>query len=97
MTAVMVTTKHRGVFFGYIEGDLPGELEENESLAVSDVRMCVYWHASMKGILGLASMGPDSNCRISGKVDGGTRLYGVTAVFPVNKAAEKRWEEAPWI
>lgn len=96
MTAAVVTTKYRGVFFGYLSGGIPEQLEEGESLAVCDIRMCVCWPASMKGVLGLASKGPNSSCRISGKAPGETRLYGVTAVFPVTEAAVKKWEDAPW-
>ena len=67
-----------------------------DSLAVGEIRMCIYWPASMKGDLGLASKGPNSSCKIGDKVPGETRLYGVTAVFPVTEAAAKKWEDAPW-
>ena len=97
MTAAVVTTKHRGVFFGYLSNGVPEELGEGDSLEVSDMRMCVYWPANMRGILGLASKGPNSGCRITDKVDGETKLFGVTAIIPVTtKAAVKKWEAAPW-
>ena len=96
MTFAVVTTKHRGVFFGHLKDGVPEVLGENESLAVSDLRMCVYWSAGMKGVLGLASKGPDSSCRITEKVPGETHLYGVTAVFPVSESAARKWEDAPW-
>lgn len=96
MTAAVVTTKHRGVFFGYLTNGMPEQLGEGDSLAVGEIRMCIYWPASMKGVLGLASKGPNSSCKIGDKVPGETRLYGVTAVFPVTEAAAKKWEDAPW-
>lgn len=96
MTPAVVTTKHRGVFFGNLSNGVPEQLGGGESIAISDIRMCIYWPASLKGILGLASKGPNSGCKISDKVPGETRLYGVTAVIPVTDAVAKKWEEAPW-
>ena len=50
--AVLVTTEHRGVFFGYAK-DTRGE-----TVDLRAGRNCLYWSADVKGFLGLASMGP---------------------------------------
>jgi len=86
--AVMVTTKHRGVFFGYTR-DYSGE-----TIDLRAARMCIYWSATLRGVVGLASHGPDQNCRISPPAD--VQLRDVTSVFSVTPEAVKRWEEAPW-
>lgn len=89
----MVTTRHRGVFFGYTDQD---ELGEGDSLEVESMRMCIYWSRAMRGVLGLAQQGPDSDCRVGPRVEGTSRLFGVTGIFPVAEAAKERWESAPW-
>jgi hypothetical protein len=47
--AVMVTTQHRGVFFGYAT-DTTGE-----AISLKRARMAVYWVADLRGVLGLAA------------------------------------------
>lgn len=90
--AVMVTTKHRGVFFGYTT-------ENNgapESITLDQARMAVYWSADVRGVLGLASSGPTSGCRITHALTKPAHFRDVTAVFDVSDEAAKKWEEAPW-
>ena len=86
--AVMVTTKHRGVFFGYAT-DTSGE-----TIALKRARMCVYWSKDMKGVLGLASMGPSDSCKISPAVE--LELRDVTAVAECSPEAVAQWEKHPW-
>ena len=88
MKPVLVTTAHRGVFFGYA-ADTTGE-----TIQLVNARMCVYWSADMKGVLGLASVGPSATCRISPPISG--ELRAVTAVFEVTPEAVTKWEKAPW-
>lgn len=85
--AVLVTTEFRGVFFGYIKNDkkLPAEI------TLTGARNCIYWAASVGGFLGLASEGPNKDCRIGKKVSEIT-LYKITSVTPVEDAAAKKWE-----
>lgn len=87
--AVLVTTEFRGVFFGYIKDEkkLPAQI------TLTGVRNCIFWHSSIGGFLGLASKGPNSDCRIGQKVNEVT-LYKVTSVTPVDDAAVKKWEAA---
>lgn len=58
---VMVTTAHKGVFFGYVPS---GQAREVKAITLARARMCVYWTEDMRGIMGLASLGPGSGCKI---------------------------------
>ena len=91
MKPVLVTTKYRGVFFGYLneEPNGPGKL------VLKAARNCLYWSADVKGFLGLAAAGPTENCRIGPQVERIT-LYGITSITPVAAEAVAKWEEAPW-
>ena len=91
MKAVLVTTKYKGVFFGYLEGEIngPGKIE------LKNARNCLYWTSDCKGFIGLATTGPTSGCRIGPKASEIT-LYGVTSITPVTDAAVEKWESAPW-
>lgn len=87
--AVLVTTEFRGVFFGYVKNDKKAPAE----ITLTGARNCIYWAASCGGFLGLASNGPNSDCRIGKKVNEIT-LYKITSVTPVEDAAVKAWEKA---
>lgn len=88
---VVVTTKHRGVFFGYLTdgSKLPSEV------TLERARICVYWSSALKGVLGLASTGPDSDCRVGVAVPTIT-LWDVTSVTECTPGASAKWEVAPW-
>lgn len=85
--AVLVTTEFRGVFFGYVKQDskLPDEITLNK------VRNCIYWASSIGGFLGLASGGPDAQCKIGAEVPE-LRLFKVTSVTPVSDEAAMKWK-----
>ena len=83
---VLVTTKHRGVFFGFVE---PKEAFK-QSLTLHGVRNCIYWSKDVGGFLGLASTGPTDGCRI-GKQAPSALLHGVTSVTDCTEAAVKAW------
>lgn len=85
---VVVTTAHRGVFFGYA-GDTEGE-----TIALKDARLCVSWSSDMKGFMGLAAFGPSPKCRIGPAAD--ITLRNITAVLDVKPEAEERWKAGPW-
>lgn len=86
---VLVTTEFRGVFFGHIKNDkkLPAEI------TLTGARNCIYWAASIGGFLGLASDGPNKECKIGKRVDELT-VYKVTSITPVHTSAVKKWEAA---
>lgn len=86
--AVLVTTAHRGVFFGYANET------GGETITLKRARLCVYWSADVRGFMGLASNGPTSGCRIGPAAD--IELRNVTAVVEVKPEAVARWESAPW-
>lgn len=86
--SVLVTTSHRGVFFGYAK-DTTGE-----TIALKRARLVVYWSAAMKGFLGLAAKGPDDGCRIGEAAD--VTLRNITCVVEVSDAATLKFEAAPW-
>lgn len=90
-TAIVVTTEHKGVFFGY--GD--AALSADKTITITQARMCVHWSESIRGVLGLAATGPDKNCRITPAVPS-ISLNGVTSVMECSEAAAKAWEVGPW-
>jgi len=86
---VIVTTAHRGVFFGYAEAT------EGETIKLDRARLCIYWSKDCKGFMGLAANGPTANCRIGPAAD--ITLRNITAVLEVtNPEAVKAWERQPW-
>lgn len=89
-TGLVITTSHRGVFFGY-GVDKPGAKE----LTVTNVRMCIQWQASNKGVLGLAVTGPNSSARVTQAVPEMT-IKDITAVMKCTEDAVKAWEKGPW-
>ncbi len=86
--AVLVTTAHRGVFFGYTK-DYEGAV-----VKLRAGRNCLYWSADVKGFAGLAATGPSKNCRVGPAVD--IALRDITSVSLVTPEAVKAWEAAPW-
>ncbi len=80
---VVVTTAHRGVFFGYAS-DTNGE-----TISLKRSRLCIYWSADLRGFMGLASMGPNNSCRIGPPAD--ITLRAITAVLEVTPEAEQKW------
>lgn len=86
--AVIVTTAHRGVFFGYASDT------DGETIKLRASRLCVYWTADCKGFMGLASSGPKMGCRIGPPAD--ITLRAITAVLEVTPEAIAAWEAAPW-
>ena len=88
---LVVTTAHRGVFFGYAD---PTKATK-EKLTLANARNCVYWSADVRGFMGLAVHGPTSNCKITASV-AELDLFDITAVLKCSKEAAGKWEAAPW-
>lgn len=86
--AVIVTTAHRGVFFGYVTDT------DGETIELKRARLCVYWPATNKGFMGLAADGPKSGSRIGPAAD--ITLRSITAVVEVTPAAEVEWNKGIW-
>lgn len=86
---LVVTTAHRGVFFGY------GEPTTDKIIRLEEARMCVSWSSDVKGVVGLAANGPTRGCRI-GPAAPAITLQEVTSVMEVSEKAEAAWKQAPW-
>lgn len=85
---VVVTTSHRGVFFGYAAET------NNKTIALRGARNCLYWPPSVGGFMGLASSGPNKDTKIGPSCD--ITLHDVTAVLKCSPEAEKAWLAANW-
>lgn len=86
--AVLVTTSHRGIFFGYAT-DTAGE-----SIKLRAARNCLYYTAETKGFMGLANTGPLKGSRVGPAAD--IELRDITSVAECTTAAVAAWESAPW-
>jgi len=86
--AVIVTTAHRGVFFGY------ATKTDGATIALKRSRLCIYWSRDVKGFMGLAAGGPTVGCRIGPAAD--ITLRNITAVLEVSPEAVAQWEAAPF-
>lgn len=87
--AVIVTTEHRGVFFGYADDT------DGETIKLERARLCVHWSSDLRGFMGLAAKGPSSSCRVGPPAT--ITLRAITSVTEVeNPEAVERWEKAPW-
>lgn len=86
----VVTTQHKGVFYGTGTGEV-----KDKATTLKDARMCVYWSSSVKSVVGLASDGPDRQCKISPPAPS-VYLTDVTGVFECSEEAVKAWEKQPW-
>jgi len=86
--AVLVTTAHRGVFFGYATAT------DGDTIKLRAGRNCIYWPTSNKGFLGLASMGPQTGASIGPAAD--IELRNITCVAECTAEAASAWEAAPW-
>lgn len=90
---VVITTDNtkRGVFFGYIN---PNDVHK-DPLTVELVQMAVYWSAEMHGVIGLAAIGPDKDCRITPAAPKG-EIKGISLVLEATEEAAKNWKKEPW-
>lgn len=86
---VLVTTAHRGVFFGYATET------GGATIKLRRARLCVSWTSDLRGFMGLASQGPKAGCRIGPAVEN-IELRDITSISDVSPEAVERWEKAPW-
>lgn len=86
---VIVTTAHRGVFYGRLVEDT------GENVTLEDARNVLVWSKATRGFLGLAQRGPQEGSRVGPKVP---RLVirGVTAMALCTPEAVQQWESEPW-
>jgi hypothetical protein len=86
---LVVTTEHRGVFFGY------GVPTTEKVIRLEQARMCVKWTSDVRGVVGLAANGPTKDCRI-GPAAPAITLQKVTSIMEVSPEAEAKWKLEPW-
>ena len=86
--AVLVTTTHRGVFFGYAT-DTAGA-----TIKMRGARNCIYWSSDVKGFIGLAATGPSKSCKVGPAAN--IELRDITCVAECTAEATAAWEAAPW-
>lgn len=86
--AVVVTTAHKGVFFGY------ADKTDGATIALRAARNCLYWPTQNKGFLGLASMGPLDGARVGPAAD--IEIRDITCVAECSDEAVAAWEKAVW-
>jgi hypothetical protein len=83
---ILVTTQHRGVFAGTVPAtqDMCAE-----TVTLDNCRMAIYW-GTTKGVLELASTGPNAKSRIGAPADG-VGLRGVTLMAAITDEAWTAW------
>lgn len=90
--AILVTTAHRGVFFGYV----PEETDLTQTiLKLERARLCVFWSSEIRGFMGLSVTGPNKNCKI-GPAAKSITLQSITSILECTDEAIKNWEKEPW-
>lgn len=86
--AVVVTTEHRGIFFGYLVKD-----NGKTSVELRNARNCISWTANVQGFVGLSVSGPKDGCRVGPPAPTMT-LYGITSVMGCSQEAVTAWENS---
>ena len=89
MKAIIVTTQHRGVFFGLVQDD---QDMNARTMALKDARCAIRW-GTTNGVAELAATGPGKNSKIGSAVDLDA-LHDITAVWAVTEAAAAKWRDA---
>ena len=90
---VVVTTEHRGVFFGYAA---PGtDLLNSTKIRLERCRMCIYWPQEQHGITGLSSSGPVAGAKVAPPAIA-MNLNSITSIMECSDDAVKAWEGEPW-
>jgi len=87
MKAVLITTQHRGVFFGLV----PTEQDMSAKTMSLKSAMCAIHFGTDRGVAQLAATGPTSTSRIGAAADI-EAIHDITAVWSVSDEARKRWE-----
>lgn len=89
MKAILVTTKHRGVFAGLVPDD---QDMTATTMALQSGRMAIRWGTD-RGVMQLAETGPTSSSLISATADI-PALNDITAVFAITDEAWAKWLNA---
>lgn len=88
---VVITTSHRGVFAGVLDD------QTDKVVTLKNARMCVYWSADVRGVVGLAKGGPTASCKITpAAMSVNIPSETVTLIMDATDPARKAWENEPW-
>lgn len=86
MKAILVTTEHRGVFYG----EVPDYQDMTaRTMALTGARMAIKW-GTTRGVAELAHTGPTPQSKIGSPADL-PALHDITAVWTVTDEARERW------
>lgn len=88
---VLVTTSHRGVFFGHLVKHDP----KAKTATIDKIRNVVYWSADVRGFIGLAATGPSCSCKVS-LAGGESTLHDITGIFGCTPEAVEAFAKGPW-
>ena len=91
MKPVLVTTSHRGVFFGQLDTDTQNEADK--TLTLTNCRNVIKWTGT-HGFLGLAHHGPEEGSRI-GSPAPRVLLHDITSVTDCTEEATERFASWP--
>jgi len=89
MKNVLITTKHRGVWFAQVDKGM--DLTTPTLTNLKNCRMAIYWGTN-KGLHQLCETGPTPSSKISNPADISV-LHDITAVFDVTDKATKAWQK----
>lgn len=85
--AVLITTQHRGVFFGFLPNDT--DITQRTLTNIKGARMAIYWGTD-RGVMQLAESGPTKDSRIGAPATIEV-LHDITGIFSVTDEAAKKW------
>lgn len=86
--SVLITTSHRGVFWGRLESTSP----DGRTVTLAGARNAIYW-ATTHGFIELAQVGPNGQSKI-GATAPRIVLHDVTSVTECTAAANAAWVAA---
>lgn len=87
MKPVIITTSHRGVFYGHIPATTKISAE---TVKMKGAKMAIYW-GTTKGLFELANTGPTDKSKISLPAD--MEVNAITAIIDVTPEAEAAWSQ----
>ena len=87
---VVLTTKHRGVFYGRIIKRVG-----TREIHLADARVCVWWSKETRGFIGLAAHGPKAGSKVSEPCPK-MEVLDVTGVLHASDEAREAWEAGSW-
>lgn len=91
---VVICTAKSGVFYGLTSESVDAVIARGNA-TITSARMCTYWSAATKGVLGLASVGPQPGSKIGPRVPSLT-MAEITAIMVCTPEAAAAWESGQW-